>query len=271
MHNPSSLFYKEQTLFSVNSKYHRIAVGEYQGRRFLRFGEGEEESACNLANPDEAIFEYPALMAPALALKPDTRKLLLVGMGGGYMAGLFQRHRPDIQLTVVEIDPVVCELAHTYFEFKPSDSLVLIVADGRDFLEKTPNNYDQIWLDAYDGNYIPAHLRSSEFVQLCCDRLTHTGVLVQNVHNDNALYMAHKATMSHVFGGYFLAFGVREPNAALIAQKNTPGPRAVKHAFSKGLQRIGSSFGGINMQAELGKIRYESYIDKWAVLYDENQ
>ena len=264
-------FFTQKVLFEGDSDYAHILVTEYNGKRILAFGpSGEEhETACNLLDPDEPLFEYPCLLSTALALKPDSTDILLIGLGGGYLPAIFQRHRPDIRLTVVELDPLVVRLAEDFFYFSSGGSVEVIVAEGRDFLQKTTRRYDQIWVDAYDGTYIPAPLTTIEFLDLCRDRLKTHGVLAQNVHAENPLYMAHQATFTEAFDYFYLVRGTRGGNAALLGQKDSPQPLSIKHAFFRGLKPRQGRFGAINLAAETAKATLTSHRDMWAILTDE--
>lgn len=246
---------EEQVLFEGDSEFGHIVVTEKKGRRLLAFGPlgHEHETAYNPANPDEPLFEYPGLMCAALALKADTRKLLLVGLGGGYLPSLLKRRRPDLHLTVVEIDPLVARVARDFFDFEAGGRLSLIIADGRKFLESRAGLYDQIWLDAYNGAYIPGPLMTAEFLGLCRERLRPGGVIVQNVHVENPLYEAHLSTMSHVFGSYYLGLGRRRSNAVLAALNTGEPLPPVPEAFARGLKKHSGRLGLINLKAEAGK------------------
>ena len=257
-------------LFTGDSAYHRITVTESNGTRLLAFGANgqEHETAYNYLHPDEPLFEYPGLMATGLALKADTKTILLIGLGGGYLPGVLRRNRPDIAVTVVEIDPLVVELAERFFDFTSTNQQTVVVAEARAFLSTTVAQYDQIWIDAFDGAYIPAPLMTVEFLQLCQQRLTPHGVIVQNVHYDHPLYMAQLATFTEVFGYYYAVRGVKDNNAALIAQQGIPKPHSIKTAFAKGLKQHGYKLGEINLRAELTKAILSAYRDNWAILRD---
>lgn len=256
-------------MFKGDSGLQRIEVSEQDGRRYLLFGpEQEQETACSLEDPDHPVFEYPCLMLPALALKADTKDLLLVGLGGGWLPGLLQRHRPDIAVTVVEVDPLVPKLAEEFFDFYEGGSVRVVVADGREYLETCAERYDQIWLDAYGGDYIPEHLTTVEFLEVCRDRLKPRGVVVQNVHVEHRLFGAHLATMTEVFGYFYQLRGERGTNAALFARKDVDRPSSVKSAFNKGLRAHGARIGSVNLKAELRKASLGAYEDGTAVLRD---
>jgi spermidine synthase len=88
---------------------------------------------------------------------------------------------PDVQLHAVEIDPVVAEVAHDYFEVPRNDSRLQIdVDDGRRFLADHEERWDAIVIDAFFADAIPFHLVTREFLQLAQTRLNPGGVIVTN-------------------------------------------------------------------------------------------
>ena len=262
-----------KTLFAGDSAYGHRQVVEHNGMRRLLFGRGdsaEEETALLLADPDISVFEYPRLMLPALLLQPETKRLLVVGLGGGFMPALINRHRPDIRVTVVELDPLVAALARDYFGYAetPDAPDSLVIQDARAFLEACPHTFDQIWLDAFDGNSIPPHLATHEFLALCATRLRKGGVFVQNLHVAHPHYFAYLATATEVFSSFYLLRGTCNENEALMAIKGVAQPEPPAKAFARGLKRYGPWLGGVHLKAEAAKAVLTAYKDTRAVLYD---
>ena len=259
------------TLFAGDSAYGHRRVVEQNGVRRLLFGRGsnaEEETAMLLADPDVSIFEYPRLMLSALLLRPTTRNLLLVGLGGGFLPAIIRRHRPDIHVTVVELDRLVAALAEEYFGYAPDAANPLVIQDARTFLENCREKFDQIWLDAFDGEAIPAHLATYEFLELCKSRLVHGGVLVQNLHLEHSRYFSHLATATESFESFYLLRGAGNENGALLAIKGVAQPEPPKKAFARGLKQYGHWLGGVHLKAEAAKAVCASHKDPRAVLYD---
>jgi spermidine synthase len=133
----------------------------------------------------------------------------MLGLGGGYIPKLFQSHLPSHNLTVVELDPQIAELASVYFDFNPGQNVSLVISDGLEYVARARmGSYDQIWLDAFGGEYIPPHLATSEFLELCRMRLKPRGLLVQNLHQTQALaYRKQLHRTFEVFGQAPLVFG----------------------------------------------------------------
>jgi spermidine synthase len=60
-------------------------------------------------------------------------------------------------------------------------NLSIHIGDGRWNLEQSPHLYDIIAVDAYRPPYIPPHMTTREFYQICAAHLTETGVVAINV------------------------------------------------------------------------------------------
>ncbi|MDL2307173.1 fused MFS/spermidine synthase [Desulfovibrio sp. OttesenSCG-928-C06] len=271
MGNDSST--SETTLFAGYSDYGYRRVVEQHGIRKLLFGKGsdaEEDTALLLAEPDVSIFEYPRLMLCGLLLRPATRRVLLVGLGGGFLPAIIRRHRPDIHVTVVELDPLVGSLAKEFFDYRPDSANPLVIQDARTFLENSRDNFDQIWLDAFDGEGIPVHLATYEFLELCKARLVSGGVLAQNLHVGHSRYFSHLATATEVFESFYLLKGPSNENSMLFAVKGVTQPEPPKKAFARGLKLHGHWLGGIHLKAEAAKAVCTYHKDRRAVLYDKD-
>jgi spermidine synthase len=186
------------------SAHHTITVSEHGGTRTLYLGDDsrEAETSINIEDPDDAIFEYPGLMFLGLALTPKNQNILMIGLGGGYIPKMFQNYLSDHNLTVVEVDPMVAELADSYFDFRPAKNVRLEICDGLEYVARSRNgSWDQIWLDAFNGNYIPPHLATKEFLALVKLKLIDEGLAIQNLHQ-TAWTMYHHQILNttEVFG-----------------------------------------------------------------------
>lgn len=56
--------------------------------------------------------------------------VLLVGLGGGGLAQFLRDFVPNVTVEVVELDPVVLEVATQWFGFRPDDRLTVTIGDG---------------------------------------------------------------------------------------------------------------------------------------------
>jgi len=249
-------------VFEGDSPFHHIVIRDEGPHRTMYFSgpEGEEaETAIDLGDPGRSVFEYPGLMLTALALAPG-RRIALLGLGGGYLPGLFARFLPERELTVVEVDPLVAELAATYFGFKPGPKVRLVLADGRDFLSgQEPAAFDQIWLDAFSGDYVPSGLSGLAFLELCRDRLAPGGILAQNLHQSRpAAFQNQLKTTEAAFGSFLALGGRRCGNAVVLAQRpKEPGEQpAWKPAeLLAAVKKFGPRLGPFDLTMEIRKAK----------------
>lgn len=126
----------------------------------------------------EMYYDY-ALAAPLLAEKSDL-KILILGNGAGTFGEKCLRYFPNAEITGVEIDEKITELAKKYFALP--EKISVTTYDGRAFLQADKNFYDVIFVDAYQDITIPFQMSSLEFFQLVREHLNFGGVMVLNMN-----------------------------------------------------------------------------------------
>jgi len=158
-------------------------------------------------------------MVTGLALCPDPKRVLVVGLGGGAIPSFLHRHYPQTQIDAVEIDPVVVEVAKQFFGFREDATQKAYVQDGRQFIEERPNAYDVIFLDAFSSEEIPYHLTTREFLRGVRRAVTAQGVVLADVWGPglNPLYDAMVRTYQEVFDELYLLEVQGSGNRILIA------------------------------------------------------
>ncbi len=184
-------------VFEKESPYHRITVeDDSQGLRHLVFSPNRgSQGVWNPADPESLVSPYCRRTALFLAMndgKNDAKNILFIGLGAGIMPRFVARRFPEAQIDVVEIDPAVPEIAEKYFGLETKSlKLRIIVADGRDYVNRNTKAYDMIFLDAYDAEKIPFHLTTVEFFQKLRKSLSGNGFISANIADiGNGEFMA---------------------------------------------------------------------------------
>lgn len=113
-----------------------------------------------------------------LCLQSDTRTHLMIGCGGGTLGTMLAR--AGRKVAIVDVSAEAFALARRYFGL--SDRIECHVADGYDYLQRQADRYDVVILDAFHGDRMPSHLRSTEFFALVKRRLAPRGCLFVNAH-----------------------------------------------------------------------------------------
>jgi spermidine synthase len=169
-----------RVVFSEDTQYHRLSVVEDSDTRYLRF-DNSLQSAMYVDDPLRTRFVYTDLFHLAKAYNPEARDILFIGLGAGSSEKRMLQDFDDVRLHAVEIDPVVAEVAHDWFEVPRNDPrLEISVGDGRRFLADDDGRWDAIVIDAFFADAIPFHLVTQEFLQLAQERLNPGGVVVTN-------------------------------------------------------------------------------------------
>jgi spermidine synthase len=168
------------------SPYGTVLVVDEGRRRYLRFDSaaGDDQSMIDLDDPRAVPMDYIRLSLIGLAIPAEPRRVLMVGLGGGTFSTLLRQVAPDLRIDVAEINPVVVSVAKTFFRVTEDEHLKITLADGKRFLVESAGGYDLVYLDAYTGNGIPAHLRTAGFFALAHNRLRPGGVVMANISAD---------------------------------------------------------------------------------------
>ncbi len=109
------------------------------------------------------------------------RKVLMLGAAGGVAMKQIATVFPDADITGVDLDPAVLQVARDYFGLKDHPRIRLVAEDARWFLAQTGERYDVIAIDLYVTGSIPFFTATAEFFTLARSRLTENGVLLMNV------------------------------------------------------------------------------------------
>jgi spermidine synthase len=195
-------------LYEKESAYSTIVVSQDDdGLRTLSFGrDGARQSVVKVGDPDHLELPYVRAMLASLTMVRDPERLLIVGLGGGSLPMFLHRHYPGATIDVVDIDPMVVEVARDYFGFREDARLRAHVQDGRTFIEECREPYDLILLDAFGSDSIPRHLTTREFLEAVRRALTPGGMAVANLwsRGSNPLYDSMVRTYEVVFARLYL-------------------------------------------------------------------
>jgi spermidine synthase len=192
-----------RVLCERESPYSRIVVTEdSRGLRTLYFGDGGvRQSVVKLGDPDHLELNYSKSMVAGLALIEAPKRVLVVGLGGGTIPTFLRHHYPKLYIDVVDIDPVVVDVAREFFGFRQDARMRAYVSDGRRLIERCENRYDVIFLDAFSSDSIPYHLATREFLLAVRRALTDQGLVLGNVwgRDSNPLFDDMIRTYQDVF------------------------------------------------------------------------
>jgi spermidine synthase len=167
-------------VYGKDTQYHRLSVVQDADTRYLRF-DSSLQSAMYVGDPYRTRFRYTDFFHLGVAYNPGARDVLYIGLGAGSSEKRLWRDFPEARITVVELDPVVVDVAHRYFAVPEDDPRLQIeVGDGRQYLVRSDDRWDVIVVDAFFADAIPFHLVTREFLELARSRLAPGGAIVTN-------------------------------------------------------------------------------------------
>jgi len=218
---------RQRVLFDGTGDFGRVRVMENAaGLRTLYTGEGRaRQSVIRPGDPLHLELPYARVATIGLALVPPDGRILYVGLGGGAMPMHARQVLPRASIDVVEIDPLIVDVAQTYFGFRPDSLLRIHTADGRAFIESaTRDTWDLIVLDAFSDDAIPFALATREFLDAVHSRLRPSGIVLSNLWTANDAYASMLATYRSVFASVHLLHVPGRRQAILVTAR---APRTI--------------------------------------------
>ena len=160
----------------IESAYGRIEVLDAGPKRYLLVN-GTAQSAMD---PKTGLSdsEYDRSLEWLLALRPNAKRVLGLGLGAGLLPTALERD--GLTVDVVEIDPEMLAAAKKWFGYAPKGRVT--VGDARVGLERGDGPpWDLMVLDAFGAESPPAHLFTEEAFSRMRESMVPGGVLAVNL------------------------------------------------------------------------------------------
>jgi spermidine synthase len=181
--NDSTGFYIKATrqLGEWQTRFQKMAIYEtpHYGKLFRLDG-------FNMTSEKEEFVYHENLIHPALTAHAAPKKVLIIGGGDGGSSEEALKHPSVEQLTMVEIDGDVIEVAKEHFKAVhngvfDNPKLRVLVDDGMKFVRETQERFDLIALDLNDPMGPAEALYSLEFFQQLRAALAPGGALTLHI------------------------------------------------------------------------------------------
>ncbi len=158
-----------------------------------------------LDDPTHLEFTYTQWFGDVIhAIAPDDRPLTTLHLGGaGFtMPRYLRATHPGSTSEVLEVDPLLVELAQDELALELRDDITVRIGDARQTITEVPTGeYELVIGDAFGGVAVPWHLATVEFIGLVEQRLAADGVYAANVidYGPRDFLRAEVATAAAVF------------------------------------------------------------------------
>ena len=208
---------EEKLVDCIPSKINEFVLitscGSKRRMRFQNISSGCQ-SEIDLKNVNSPSEEYIQLMIISLIYFPIDQKekeILIFGLGGGILPRSIGLLQLNSHLTIVEIDPIVFQMAKKYFYFKNNSNINVIIQDAKDFMQNlsSEKTYHLIYMDIYDHtSSVPLNVRNEEFFRQIKSHLNPiNGLLVLNLVCIYQSFNFIKKILFQLFENYhFLTF-----------------------------------------------------------------
>ena len=224
----SQLVFANSTLHEERSVYSNILVIKRGNTICLQFdvrNNQRNQSCQNQKHPKKMVFAYTKMSMASLLFAPNPQHILIIGLGGGTLPMAFHELYPNAIIDNVEIDPAVTKVAKEFFGFTPNQQIQVFDQDARVWVKRAAlkgNQYDIIVLDAFNGEYIPEHLMTQEFLQEVKQLLMPNGVVASNTFTISDLYHHESATYAAVYPSLINFKLSQTANRVIMSPSNTP-------------------------------------------------
>ena len=217
-------------IYETESAYNYIQVQQQAGFTLLRLNEGQ--GVHSIYRPDTLQYNGPwdqFIVSPYFYMgrKPsEIKRIAIVGLAAGTTARQMTAVYGSIPIDGYELDPEIVEVGQKYFDMT-MPNLNIIIGDGRLNLERSTQQYDIIAVDAYRPPYIPPHMTTREFFEICASHLADNGVLTLNsasVPGDRRLINGLATTMATVFPSIYTVDIPGSLNTMIFATKQQTTP-----------------------------------------------
>lgn len=172
-------------IFDYNNE---IKIYDNYVYRWLTFASPYIQTLISQFKPHRPELQY---MRPlTIAARRQKNKTCLFGLGGGGLVHYL--NNLEIDLTVIENNNLVIDLAHKYFFLNTLQNFHVEKINALEFVKVTAEKYAHLLIDIHDAYNFPEECLNFEFFASCKKILNPNGVLAINICNMQDLCTVHK-------------------------------------------------------------------------------
>ncbi|MDR4514059.1 polyamine aminopropyltransferase [Nitrosomonas sp.] len=186
--NDSTGFYVKAScqIGEWHTKYQKLSIFDTP-----QYGKIFRLDDFNMTSEREEFIYHENLIHPAMTILDAPKNVLIIGGGDGGSAEEALKHPSVEQVTMVEIDKDVIEIAKEYFQVVHNGAfddprLRVVIENGMQFVHKTQEKFDLIALDLNDPIGPAAALYSTDFFQQCRKLLKPEGLVTLHIGSPTA-------------------------------------------------------------------------------------
>lgn len=151
--------------------------------RWLTFDSNTLQTLLYKAAPHRCGLEYIQLLV--LAAQETPGNTCLFGLGGGAAAHSLSRYLNPFQLSIVELDEEIIQLASQFFMVDQVSNLDIIHAEASQYAHQCQKKFQHILIDLFNADTFPDTCNQDAFFIRCREMLLPNGILAINLANKN--------------------------------------------------------------------------------------
>lgn len=151
-----------------------IEVREILGKRKLDL-DGYPQSGANYQRYWRHVFARQEMTK-----LDEYGRALVLGLGGGDLATICAKLLPKWEMTYVELEREIVEVAKQYFGVEGDARRKTVVDDAAVFMANNKQKYDLIVVDLYQGDTVPEFVTSARFLRQIESALSLGGIAIFN-------------------------------------------------------------------------------------------
>lgn len=149
--------------------------------RWLKFDSNALQTLLNRYFPHRPGLYY--IKSLILAVQTQPANCCMFGLGGGGAAHAIAPYLEDFQLTIVEGNPEVIDIAHRFFMLNRLKNINIINQDANLFVQLCEMQFPHLLVDLFNAETFPSHCNTEQFFSQCKRILSPEGVLAVNLAN----------------------------------------------------------------------------------------
>lgn len=219
---------------SEYDQFGAVRVYDDGNKRYLSFGQGDEQSCVVKAAPHLLQYDYNRAMAlvllfcrlPAvgsldLVKNTEPKDILMLGMGGGSLVNCLHHQYPQSNIEVVELREAVIEVAKKFFYLPHSDKVKVTQGDAlRLISDYRAKQYDVVFSDLYIPEGLEARQLTVQFLAAVAKVLKDDGFLVLNALEEYRTSKVLSSLFNQSFANIYECI-TKDGNWVVIATNNT--------------------------------------------------
>lgn len=151
------------------------------------------------------------------------KNILVLGVAGG---SVIKTLKEEIgykgNITGVELDPEIIEIANNYFNLDKTEGVSIIIDDAKQFVVKTKEKYDLVIVDIFQDKSMPEFLFKTDFTENIKNIVNTQGYILFNTMVLNRKDKERNKTYTELFNNNFKIDsypGLENYNEIFIIQK----------------------------------------------------